>query len=117
MYGTPEQPMRSSIIKNAVTWVFVLLQFYADQYPSDDDPRYLNADVVRKWVRAVLPQRQPTRDAYLDHVGRRLRALVQFCEWIQLNDPNLLSPALIPATLRRAGLAEVEATCEVSPIQ
>ncbi len=55
LYGTPEEPVRSSIVKNAATWVFILLQFYADHHPSDDDLRHLNADVVRQWVRAILP--------------------------------------------------------------
>ncbi len=117
LYGTSDKPVRSSTVKTAATWVFIVLRFYADRYPSDDDLRHLDADVVRKWVAAVLPQRQPTRDAYLDHVGRRLAALVQFCEWIQMHHPSFLPPALLPATLRRAGLAEVETVCEANPIQ
>jgi integrase len=117
LYGAPEQPVPSSTIKSASTWLFILLRFYADQYPGDEDLCHLNTDVARKWVRAALPQRQPTRDAYLDHVGRRLKALVQFCSWVQLNEPSFLPSALMPATLRRAGLAEVDAACEASPIQ
>jgi DNA-binding MarR family transcriptional regulator len=117
LYGTPEQLVRSPIIKSAATWLFMLLRFYADHYPSDDDLHHMSTDVVRKWVRAVLPQRQQTRDAYLDYVGRRLAALVQFCEWIQIHQPSFLPSALMPATLRRAGLAEVEAVCEANPIQ
>ena len=117
LYGTPREPVRSSIVKNAATWVFIVLRFYADHYSSDDDLRHLDADAVRKWVRTVLPQRQPTRDAYLDHVGRRLKALVQFCEWIQVNRPSYLPSVLMPAALRRAGLAEVEAMCEANPIE
>jgi integrase/DNA-binding MarR family transcriptional regulator len=116
LYGTSDEPVRSSTVKNAATWVFIVLRFYADHYPNDDDLRHLDADVVREWVRAVLPQRQPTRDAYLDHTARRLAALVQFCEWIQMHHPSFLPSGLVPATLQRAGLAEVEAICEASPI-
>lgn len=116
LYGTPEKPVRSSMVKNAATWVFIVLRFYADRYPSDDDLRRLDADMVRDWVRVALLQRQPTRDAYLDHVGRRLKVLVQFCEWIQMRHPNFLPSGLMPAVLRRAGLAEVEAMCEANPI-
>jgi len=117
LYGTTGQPVRSSTIKNTASWVLHLLQFYADQYPSDDDLRHLSTDVVRQWVRAVRPQRQPTRDAYLDHVARRLKALVQFCDWLQMNEPGCLPSALEPASLRRAGLAEVDAACEARPVR
>jgi len=112
LYGTPEKPVPSTVIKGASTWLFILLRFYADQYPSDDDLGHLSTDVIRKWVRAALPQWQPTRDARLDYVGRRLKALVQFCDWAQLNEPGFLPSALMPATHRSAGVAEVAAACE-----
>ncbi len=117
LYGTPEKPVPSTVIKNASTWLFILLRFYADQYPSDDDLGHLSTDVIRKWVHAALPQRQPTRDARLDYVGRRLKALVQFCAWVQLNEPGFLPSVLIPATLRSVGVAEVDAACGANPIQ
>ncbi len=117
LYDTSDRPVRSSIVKNAATWVFIVLRFHMDRFPSDDDLRHLDADAVREWVRAVLPQRQPTRDAYLDHVGRRLAALVQFCEWMQIHHPNVLPSGLKPAMLRRAGLAEVDVVCEANPFR
>ena len=63
LYGTSDEPVRSSTVKNAATWVFIVLRFYADHYSNDDDLRHLDAEVVQEWVRAVLPHRQPTRDA------------------------------------------------------
>ena len=105
LYGTSDEPVRSSTVKNAATWVFIVLRFYADHYSNDDDLRHLDADVVREWVCAVLPHRQPTRDAYLDHVGRRLAVFIQFCEWIQMQHPSFLPPGLVPATIRRAGVS------------